>query len=208
MVPGMQTPTPWGHQRRCGEGLELLEEGGGGQELGRSLRCLLVPLDTRSKCPSPSIELDTRPLCPCGKPLGFSGPRPPRSPIPSCPPLCSWVSMLGLLHPGQSGGLSFTQAAVTPTQRPYLCFYPNFSAELRNGTSSCPWPPPPGRPTGPQKQQQGARLAWLYASPAHPSLLSWGSPAPPFWNQEAQPHSVSPFPLLAPALITRGLDHF
>lgn len=184
----MRTPAPWGRQRRCGEGLELLEEGGGGQELGRSLRCLLVPLDTRSKCPSPSVESDTSPFRPCGKPLGFSGPRPPHSPIPSCPPLCSWASMLGLLHPGQSGGLSFTQAAVTPTQRPRPLFLSQLLCRALERHFQLPLVPSPGKTHRSSEAATGCQacLASYLTRPPLSSVLGKnrtpvlesGSPAP------------------------------
>lgn len=42
-------------------------------------------------------HLSTPSLWKTSWPLGTT---PPRSPVPSCRPLCSWATMLGLLHPG------------------------------------------------------------------------------------------------------------
>lgn len=184
----MQTPALWGRWRRCGEGLGPLEEGGGGQEFGRSLRRLPVPPDTRSKCPSPA-ELDTSPLRPCGKPLGFSGPRPPHSSVPSCPPLCSSASMLGLLHPGQSGVSASRQLQSLPRKDPTSVSIPK---SLQSSGTPLPAAPTPLHWEDPQVLRSSNRgpglpgfvphrppLSSVLGKPGTPVLES-GSPAPRF----------------------------
>lgn len=71
-----------------------------------------------------------------------------------------------------------------------------------------PLPPSTGKTHRSSEAATGGRACLASCLTAHPSLLSRGSPAPPFWNQESQPRAFSPFPLLAPALITPGLDYF
>lgn len=191
----MQTPALWGRWRRCGDGLGPLEEGGGGQEFGRSLRRLPVPPGTRSKCPSPSVESDTSPLRPCGKPLGFSGPRPPHSSVPSCPPLCSWASMLGLLHPGQSGVSASCQLQSHPRKDPTSVSIPK---SLQSSGTALPAAPTALHWEDPQVLRSSNRGPGLPGFVPHP-------PTPLFCPGEA-PHPRSGTRKPSPALSLLSLS--
>lgn len=82
-----------------------------------------------------------------------------------------------------------------PRKDPDLCFYPNFSAELWNGTSSCPWSPPR---EDPQVLRSSNRVPGLPGFIPHP-------PTPLFCPGE-EPHPSSGIRKPSPALYLLSLS--